>query len=456
YYRYRPRAEGSVTLSQVDMRMSDGLIADGFLQFIQTNNEPFTVTLEATSHETRDELFYRPRPAHVRWDGAAFAMLLIPFSLALLHLTEVYPLVHIGFGLGIGILLISALLWIEIYYRLFKRLPRYRYIYAIEQFKQYRANDQWVAYSYDVFSRHDEERRKELIRQCTRYGFGLLEINEQRKVRLILAPSRAENFVPKRKAIQFLTRGEWQNKMSNMVAGSWGGVKQAVKGRLKPLQSQYFRWFPRTYPNQWALALAGSIATIFLLRIEYEQRPFVYANKWLRQIELSRIPPREMGEPLYYIVDEPIPDLNDSIEFEGSLWQEEDPFNDIIQGWSSASAGELRPVRIVSVRPGEQAALYYDCARIRAAGRRFYVLYDTLLPDLNTARQRLTYWNAEGFAATAVWPACLGGPPEGFLVYVDEILPDTFSAKILRDSFQLLRDSTSKPLLIREFLSGPE
>jgi hypothetical protein len=343
-----------------------------------------------------------------------------------------------------------------IYTWLFRRLPRYRYIYAIEQFKQYRANDQWVAYSYDVFSVRDEKRRLELVRQCTRYGFGLLEITAQRKAKLVLAPSRAEYFVPKQRATQFLSLGDWQDRMAEMVSGPWGRLKQAIRERLRPWQSEYFRWFPRTYPNQWALALMGSLATLFLLRIEYQQRPYVYANEWLRKFELAQIPEREEGESVYYKVDSPVPGFtSDSSELDPSLWTQEEQFSDIVQGWGSTPTQDLRPVRMVSVGPGEDAALYYDCARIRAIRRSFYVLYDTIMPSLSTARQRIASWNQEGFAATAVWPPCLGGPDEGFLIYVDDILPDTTTARILRDSFQLLRDSTTSPLLIREFLPGP-
>ncbi len=88
-----------------------------------------------------------------------------------------------------------------LYYALFHSLARYRYIYAIEQFKQFHADEQWVAFAVNTFSGTDLDRRetrrgrhylRELKKQCIRYGIGLLEVEDRQTARIIYSPSRAD------------------------------------------------------------------------------------------------------------------------------------------------------------------------------------------------------------------------------------------------------------------------
>ena len=58
-------------------------------------------------------------------------------------------------------------------------MPRYRSIFAIEQFKQYYADEQWVAIGKDTFSEEEDHFFQELKKQCVYNGFGLLSMDDE-------------------------------------------------------------------------------------------------------------------------------------------------------------------------------------------------------------------------------------------------------------------------------------
>lgn len=459
YYRLRPRAAGAATLTGMDLRGENDIIVDGFLKFIRPDNTPFMATFEATSNATKDEVHYRPRMAYVYWDGVVFACLTMAVVGAILHWSGFHPVVVYQPWPALGGIISAGFLLTFLYRRLFALLPRYRYITAVEQFKQYQAEDQWIAIGYDVFSTREEKRRQELIRQCTRYGFGLLEIDARREPRLVLAPSRAENFKARRGNIRLQTLQDWGQRMGKIAEP---GLKRLRYWFLKGLgrePSRYFRWFPRTYYHQMALAGLGVLGIAFLYYQQYRLLPIRYVNEQAYNRRLARAAKGARPEISYFLIDAPVPGFDTSSNFEPFFRiQDEEQFSEIVQTEGSGHADSiyLPPVRIVVSQPGSRAALYYDCARFAQLDQAFYLITDTLQPNLTAARQRLAYFNDRGLMGTATWPYCLGGPQNGFLVYVDEVYLDSLEAAVARDSFQQRLDSLARPLRLRKFLPPPE
>ena len=453
FYRLRNRADNTGTLTGLDMRGANNIVADGFLHYTQEDGKVFSATFEASSQATRDEIRYRPRLWHAFWDGMVFTSFLLPTFLAIAHITGNFPLVGEDFYWRIFYLLLTIPLWTGLYVLFFRRLPRYRYIFAIEQFKQYPANDQWIAYGYDVFAGLPEKFHNELVHQCTRFGFGLIEITAQRKPKLIMAPSRAENFVPKRDTFSFLPQGEWQKRIQDLTLGPWKRFRKLLRERLRPMQDQYFRWFPRTYYNQWSLIAVGLLALLFLVRIEYRRLPVNfpsergYRKQVLEQTEGNR------PETEYFKVDAPIAGFYDTTFQPYRLRTNEEQFDALIQteGSDHADSIALPPVRIMVALPGEEIALYYTCDRFNALDQTFYMVVDSVYQQQAAARRHLAQLNEQGLSATAVWPPCLGGTGRGFLIYLDEIVQDSLQAAHLRDSLQLQLDSLYRPLNIMEF-----
>lgn len=455
FYSHRPRSAQALTVTGMDMRGEDGVVADGFIRYGLKDGTFFNATFEATSYETKDEIIYRPRHFHSFWDALVVVSLLIPVLFSIAHISDYYPLVadnNEAFFNRMVVLHLGILGTVLFFISIFRHLPRYRNIHAIEQFKQYHADDQWVAYGYDVFDGTKKKYKKELVHQCTKYGFGLIEITPQRKPKLVIAPSRAENFVPKKAFLGLLPHAQWQDTIRDATKGPWKKAKAWFNNKFKKQQNQYFKWFPRSYYNQWAIILLGITASFFFIREEYKMLPFDYPNEHRYKTDLIKHHQDAQEETSYYKVDAPIPGFYDSLFAPYDLRLNEEQFHEIIQTVTYTATDRINaPVRIVSSSQGEEAALYYDCERFHGINQDFYLLVDTVFNSLSTARKRMVQLNQKGLSATAVWPPCLGGEGRGFLLYVDELILDSVEAVQLRDSLQLQLDSLDRSLKILFF-----
>jgi len=176
----------------------------------------FIATCEATSRYQKEELYYR-FDYHL-WvpDNLAvglfialgvfiYAQIAPDWFPEFLHPLFVSPfekhqagmLLTLALGLTLSSGFISALIT-----RYNKRFNiRYRYIHALRQFKQYAADEQWAAFSQDVFAEAETKTKKEtywkenkyykeLYRQALNAGVGLLLINENQAVTPIITPKR--------------------------------------------------------------------------------------------------------------------------------------------------------------------------------------------------------------------------------------------------------------------------
>lgn len=455
YYRLRPRAENDLSVSGVDMEGQGDVIVDGFIRFLNPDNTTFRATFEASSKATRKEILYRPRYMHLTWDALVIASLVIAVFFAVAHIYDLYLLVadtNEAFWHRLIYLHLIMAAFVGFFMLLFRGTARYRYIYAVEQFKQYHADDQWVAYSYDVFEEQHPRYRKELVRQCTKYGFGLVEITAQRKPKLILAPSRAVNFKAKDPIMSLLPSGQWQEQLKNISFGFWDQLKGLFRKQFKLDRVDYFKWFPRTYYNQWGLILLFIFASFFFIRIEYRMLPFNQPNEKHYKKQVLKAHKNKKAETNYFIVDAPLASIYDSLFAPYDMHVNEERFDEIIQQTALDDDDRLdAPLRIVSAAAGQEAALYYSCNRFANIQQAFYLLVDTMYEDLHSARNRINHFNEKGLSATAVWSPCLGGQTDAFLLYVDEMIPDSLEASTLRDSLQLQLDTLERQLQLIHF-----
>jgi hypothetical protein len=324
---------------------------------------------------------------------------------------------------------------------------------AVEQFKQYYADDQWIAYGYDVFSDQKKKYRNQLVKQCIRYGFGLIEITAQRKPKLIMAPSVATNFLPRQSFMRFLPLQQFQERFSKLARGPWTQFKAFIRKQLMPVQNRYFRWFPRTYYQQWALTFCGMIITFLFIRTEYQRLPIVFANE--KRYKKSVLAQREGKRPEseYFKIDAPVPGFYDSTFSPYVMRINEEQFSGLIQTEDTEDMDSvaLPSLRIMYAEPGAEIAMYYSCDRYNTLRKQFYLLADTIYPKLTQARQRMEILNDQGLSATAVWPPCLGVKGNGYLIYIDEILLDSTLAAVMRDSLQQQLDSLDRPLRVLSY-----
>jgi hypothetical protein len=82
---------------------------------------------------------------------------------------------------------------------------KYRYIYAIEQFKRYFADEQWIVLGEDVFHHTLDPNYIELKNQCIFNGFGLAIVNKKGETQAIASPSRLGLYGKDRKMTDWIT-----------------------------------------------------------------------------------------------------------------------------------------------------------------------------------------------------------------------------------------------------------
>ena len=89
-------------------------------------------------------------------------------------------------AVGCGVLALSVIIG--------SKRKKARYLYAVAQFKRFHASAQWIAYDRKIFRDLPARYREELTRQCIAYGFGMLEVLPQDRIRCVIEPSRVDQF----------------------------------------------------------------------------------------------------------------------------------------------------------------------------------------------------------------------------------------------------------------------
>lgn len=243
YYRFRPRTENEASLTLLDTYLKEEDIEidvmlifckpeiihalgsqknkqQNILQIILNNQCDFIATCEATSQDVKDELYYKLEVRPWIFDSLAFGLFLttgffiyaelLPhwfprFLQPLLQPFEEHQPGLLGvLAIALSFFTISISALIGQYSKRFN--IRYRYILALRQFHHYYADEQWVAFSEEVFEEEhpktgekiywkENEYYRELYRQALNAGVGLLAIDEKENVIPIITPRRKKHRV---------------------------------------------------------------------------------------------------------------------------------------------------------------------------------------------------------------------------------------------------------------------
>ena len=214
-YRYEFRPESMHT--ELDNVSAGGLVADGMVSFRKDDGSAFVCTYEATSVDKSEEVKFALNVRYFTWDCLAFGAVtalssyVVAYALRFAWLRNLQWTGNLGFVLGMGI--IGFFAW----YFLLRKWRKYRYIYAIEQFKQYFAHEQWIALGADVFPAPSDPYLLELKSQCVYNGFGLALVPEEGETRVLVTPSRLGIYGKDRRMVHWVTRLEWYQAMSHNV-----------------------------------------------------------------------------------------------------------------------------------------------------------------------------------------------------------------------------------------------
>lgn len=240
FYRKRFEPVAGTFSTSFDNVADGGIVADGLMRFRKNDGSEFSCTFEASSRDKLGEVKYQTNLVYFLWDCAAFAGVCISIAYIASYiwyrpwLIGLHAAGNVGFMLGIG--LIAFFGW----YFTMSGWRKYRYIFAIEQFKQYEADEQWIVLSEDVFPAPNDPYMQELRDQCVYNGFGLAIISAVLPVRLVCAPSRLGIYGRDRKMAHWVTRTQWYQTVAQGVQTAYN-MRQVVPGPFKVLWNKLTR-----------------------------------------------------------------------------------------------------------------------------------------------------------------------------------------------------------------------
>ena len=435
YYRMRDRAGSGKTITSANVETEGGIIADGHLSFSTKMGEPFTATLEATSFDTLDEVKYKTQGQILAWDSFAVGSLVTAFVFSYSYAFNQFTIHQIGLVYSVFLLLGLMIVMTALYFFMFRWLQRYRYIYAIEQFKKYHADEQWIAIGDSIFDGPENRYMKELKSQCVINGFGLLSVEADLRVQLLITPSRREVFGKKRANLKFDDRnlGNQKGKLAQLKKI---GSKLASKNPLRNqtmFKSNAFGRYQKSFTGQILL----SVFSLFLLTgIFYKQlqdAPFLYVDEQAYVDSLENYQQRtfpEFDEPAidtawvdpftkeqsYLDINE---DRNTLSDIEAEDWDGISDSPLLGEGLIEIDAVPRKGKKQVILSAGDGTTNTYDCARLYNMHGKFYLVQDNIYSSLSAAEKRIKQMNKKGIPLNAFCLGCLEKGNERYVVHYD-------------------------------------
>lgn len=412
YYRYRPRAGQSNV--QLNMRAAGGVIVDGYLSFPQQEDRDFVATVEATSYMTRDEVRYKLHRERILWDGLVVGLGLTSLVFTIAHVAGDISIPNMGGWLPWLLGLIATVLLIQQLYRLlFGRLRRYRYIYAVEQFKRYYADEQWIAVGEDVFSSSEDPYFQELREQCIYNGFGLIIVDQELRCKAHITPSRQDLFRSKREILEFFSLDELTRRLESTMQQA---REKSRLGRLLPVrvsgseESKLLRYRPSYVHQMVSCLIAGLlIATIFFREMQEGAVAVVDADDYRRA--MSREQAEE--EPMGYLIDSAAVRPFEERTTPYLATEETTPAS------AAPAPAPERPGLIVYQR--RNSFFEYDCERLYDGALPRYVIAVEVFDGAEPLKLVIDRFNQKGLEAMGLWMGCFSAGEDDYVLFLSQL-----------------------------------
>lgn len=451
YYKFRPRGE-AIMETRYDVATVGGVIADGYLAFETEEGEPFIVTVESTSQKTRDEVIYAIQNKILNWDSLACTSLLLAGIYAYYHhkgyniaqlLGEIPTVLIISGGFCLGLFLFRFLLgWMR----------RYRYIYAIEQFKQYDATEQWIALGENVFVSNVDKDFVELKEQCVDNGFGLVMVDEQLDVQMLITPAR-DAVNENRKGVVFEDQGIVVKATRSKQVKKWLGDKTSRLSKARPTVG-LGRYRAGFYKQLLTMLIGLSVITGIFYK-EWKDSPIAYVDEDQYQRDQLVKSKDIRKEKKGYFMEEELHLNWDSItgnylSLEESIWENDVPAtstivyseDDLLELEANPKSSNNAPTEIV-VATKDGLATSYDCERFYNFKGALYLVQDGIYSGLSIAQRRLNLLSTGGFNASILWLGCFGESEE-YVVYYELMFPKRSEA--MSEAKAIIRDLKRKKI----------
>jgi hypothetical protein len=240
FYKNRYEPMPNSVAVELDNVSREGWVADGKISFRKSDGAAFVCTYEATSRDKAEEVKYQLNTQYLLWDCAAFGMVCAALGYTFFYRSDFTWLAELGVAGNLGLVLGVGLIGFFGWYFVVQNWRKYRYIYAIQQFKQYFADEQWVALAEDVFPAPSDPYLLELRNQCVYHGIGLAIVPFDGPVRKVIDPSRLGIFGKDRKMTQWVTRAEWYQAFSQNVS-NMAARRPKAPDALTALWNRIFR-----------------------------------------------------------------------------------------------------------------------------------------------------------------------------------------------------------------------
>lgn len=440
HYRHWPRS-GDV-LAELDMRARGGIVIDGSLTLPQADGTSFTVAFEATSYETRHELKYLLMYEKLGWDSMVGALLMVSAAMAWAQY-KAYNLVQMaGTVEFLGLLAAAIALLSGLYYAFFSysSIHRYRYIYAIEQFKSYYADEQWVVFGEDAFPNNRGQYYKELQRQCVRSGFGLIRMGQDLDAHILLSPARQDVFASTRSQVRWVRLAELTQRIGQVGYKDW---LQKFNGKLRTWLAPYhkgelfrFNKFPTV---QFGICVSCLIVLASLFILQWSDSPIRYVNERIYPTQLKAAADTMRVESDFYMIDPPEDGKSENTKRE-RLKRALDTATIVAPIASISNDDEQlqKPADLLIMRPGQAEPLAADCARLTPGDLSRYVVQDTVVAGEQGARRRLAQLQGAGLRANAIWRGCFAPGQDGYALFFEGFFTDSLSAVTEADNYRIL------------------
>jgi hypothetical protein len=457
-HRYEPAADSfAVNLDNVS---EGGLVADIVMTFKTSDDKAFTCACEATSRDKSGEVKFELNLVYFIWDAVAFGAFFSAVVYAFFYETRLQWLLDLhkvgNLGLIIGTFTIGFFGW----YFSMQRWRKYRYIYAVEQFKRYEADDQWIALAEDVFPSPNDPYLLELKNQCIYNGFGLAIVPTEGAVRVLNSPSRLGTFGKDRKLAHWVTRSQWYQKAAqtmtpikmtppDAVQVYWNKIKSWAQYLViepfkkyvwsilsKPFGqtvSVYNRFMTGQTVQKWMFALCTlalvpmcydvlSYSTEEIADLEKLQNwrggrnPEDQAGGWVFDGAPIPYDGKPTGVPKQYPISKNAPDEEDIPTINLSGEEEE--------GVEYAEKPKNKPAQKAKPKsdPASQtaAALPPDpCARLK--GKTGWLIQDNSFNQQDYAAARASSLRAKGVSAQSAPRSCIEAGAKGYIVWLSGV-----------------------------------
>lgn len=419
YYKHRPR--NGKTETRVDQSTQNGIIADGLLTFPQEDKMPFVASVEATSFDSRDEVKYKMQYQLLNWDAFMWGCFIVAITVLVGHYFHLFAFQrgHIELTSILSVMFLIVFLG---YRQFFSRRAKYRYIYALEQFRQYHVDEQWVAIGDNVFYGVDDPSFEELKVQCVKNGFGLLSVDKDLDTHLVISASREETFGRGRKVLDFMGADSLVDSSTFQRArGFWGFLKSKIG--LTSSDESVLR-----YRRSLIQPILASILMLCLIGfVAYEDLrekgiDYVENENEYNQNLNAAAKNRQNGEFDQLIDTSAIAPYSNKTPDSYLSAVEQDKRDEFIMKRAPLKKKDMltpKGGREIFVESENKNITGYDCSRFFNFFGQKHVIQDGIFKGMGAAERRMNLLRRSGFKANVLWLGCFYTDSEDYIVYIE-------------------------------------